>query len=422
MTPTVNDVTVTDPRVAHGRFTGAVATLGGGRIAGALLSAAWLVVAARHLSVNAFGDLSVLLSIGAILTVVSDLGYPFLLSHAVAAAGMVSRRTLAHVVRRRLIAGLATASITAVLYLAVAGSNELAVPILFAVSMLATVVYSSITGALRGLGVYRAEALNETLSRGFVLAAGTLWLSAGGGLTAAVAVYAIADVVSLVTLVALTRRRVVDGEDGIDLDEFSFRRTAHLTTGRVLATIYYRADSWLMALMRGSAAAGLYAAPYRLLDGLLLLPRAVGAVVVSRGSRDRGSVSTPRFVGTTVLAASIVALPIIVFATPIVTFLFGNRYASAGPVLAVLAASSVPGAVAMAALPLVGIRFGRHLAHMMAIALAANIGLNLVVIPRFGPIGAASTTLACQLVLVVALVPAFVRARPSEPESTIAKL
>ena len=71
----------------------------------------------------------------------------------------------------------------------------------------------------------------------------------------------------------------------------------------------------------------------------------------------------------------------------------------------------MPGAVMMTVLPLLGVRAGRQLAHMMAIALVANIGLNLIVIPRFGPIGAAATTLACQLALLVAIVPPFARVR-----------
>ena len=77
-------------------------------------------MAARQLAVDQFGDLAALLAIGTILAAVSDLGYPFLVSHAVAQAGAISAVTLRFVVRRRIAVGVAVAAATTVLYLVVA--------------------------------------------------------------------------------------------------------------------------------------------------------------------------------------------------------------------------------------------------------------------------------------------------------------
>lgn len=390
------------------RFTGSrlvrgTATLGGGRLAAAGLSAVWLVIAARTLPVAAFGDLAALLSVGGIFVVISDLGYPYLLSRAVATSGRVNRATVGVIIRRRLLVGLGTAGLTAVAYLVVATDHRLVVPVLYGVSVLATITYSSISAALRGLHVYRPEALNEVVSRAAVLVVGAALLAAGGGLVAAVGVYALTDVGSLVVMAVVLRRHTVDGPDGIDHDALRLRHHGHLTVGRTLAAAYFRSDIWLVSLFRGPIDAAHYGAPYRLLDGILLIPRAAGAIVAAHVPSDGPHPDRRRIAAGAAALTAAVAVPVALFATPIVTGLFGTRYEASGPVLMVLALSAIPGAVVMVLLPWAGLHAGRSTLRVVALALALNLGLNLAIIPIFGPIGAASTTLACQLALAWAL-------------------
>ena len=59
--------------------------LAGGRLVAAVLSFAWLGVAARELTVGEFADFALLLSVGAMVGVVADWGWPILLNEAVAA-------------------------------------------------------------------------------------------------------------------------------------------------------------------------------------------------------------------------------------------------------------------------------------------------------------------------------------------------
>jgi O-antigen/teichoic acid export membrane protein len=384
-----------------------VASFGGGRVVASLLSAAWLVLAARRLPLAQFGDLSVLLSVGAIFAILSDLGWPLLVTDAVARAGGVGRRTLVHVIVRRILPTCAATLVTGAFYLTVASDKRAVIPLLFGVSLLATAVHSSITAVLRGLGRYGVDAVNDSMSRLAVLAAGTLWLVHGGGLVAAVAVYALADVLSAVVIGALAWQWVRPWDDTIDLAAFGPRRTAHLTVGRLLDTLYYRVDLWLVALIGGSADAARYAAPYRILDGLQLLPRAFGMVALAHsGSREaRGEAPlAPRRIALVAAAmAGVVALPAALFAHPLLQLTFGKAIAEAAPVFVVLMASSLPGAVVTALLPRAAVLDSRRFARSMAVALAVNVVLNLLLIPPFGPLGAAWTTLVCQTGLALRL-------------------
>jgi O-antigen/teichoic acid export membrane protein len=393
-------------RLREATFARHAASLGGGRIVASLLSAVWLVIAARSLPVSEFGDLSILLAVGAILVTVGDLGLPFLLADSVARHGSVSWATVGSVIRRRLVAVAVGAAVTAAAYLAVASDGRLAVPLTFAVSMLATAAYSTVTAAMRGLGRFGIEAVNEVASRLAVLVAGWVWLAHGGGLLAAVVTYALADVVSLAAVAAVANRHLAP-QDGIDPCELTTRRTVPVAGGRFLATLYYRVDLWLVGLLQGSTAAAGYGAPYRLLDGVLLLPRAMGAVAVTHaGERHRRGLSTqsPRKVALAAAAVvSLVAVPVMLFAGPVIRLTFGPRYGSSAPILAVLMAAAIPGAVANVLIPLVSVRQGRRFAVTVATAFAGNVLLNLALIPRYGALAAAWTTLACQLALAATL-------------------
>ena len=401
--PTMDAETSFDTSGSAGRMVRSTAVLGGGRLVAAAISALWLVVAARRLSVGAFGDLAVLLAIGSVVAVMSDLGYPFLLSHEVSRSGRIGPATLRFVMRQRLRIGVLAAAAGAGAYLLVASDRQPLVVVLLAVSLVSTVVYSSISAALRGLHIFSFEASNEVLSRGAVLIVGWALLAAGGGLVAAVGVYAAADFGSMVVLTAIARRHVTPGDDGIDVERLRFRHNRHLTAGRSLAVLYARADTWMMALLRGASDAALYGVPYRLLDGLLLVPRSIGAVAVPHLARKESRRSVKTIIVVSAGLAAVFSLPIAIFAGPLITTLFGHRYASSASTLSLLAASAIPGAAVMAALPVVGLRRPRPVARLLAAVLVVNVGLNLVAIPRYGPAGAAAVNLTTQLVLATLL-------------------
>ncbi len=407
-------------------FARHVASFGGGRVVAALVSGVWLVVAARQLTLTQFGDLSVLLSVGAIFGILCDLGWPLLLTDAVARAGGVGRRTLVHVIARRLGAGCAAAVLTALFYVAVASDRRVAVVALFGVSLLATAVHSSVTAVLRGLGSYGTDAVNDVASRVGVLALGSLWLASGGGLLAAVAVYALADLVSATGIGLLAWRRVTAWDDAIDHRAFSFRASLHLSGGRLLETLYYRVDLWLVALISGSAAAALYSAPYRLLDGLQLLPRSMGVVALSHAaSREREGgrgYSAARLAAVAGGMAAVVALPAALFARPVLVTGFGPAMAPAVPIFVVLMAAAVPGAVVMALLARAAVLESRRFARSMAVALLVNVAMNAVMIPLLGPVGAAWTTLACQTGLAARLIVILRRREGEAPAGRAAVL
>lgn len=132
--------------------------------------------------------------------------------------------------------------------------------------------------------------------------------------------------------------------------------------------------------------------------GLLLVPLAARLFARSE-PRELNQLYWRTAVWTTVLAFPIF-LSCLTLAEPLTVLLFGERYASAAPVLAVLAVGQFVNTAAGHNGVLLGV-FGRvrFIVATNVLAVAANLALLLLLVPPFGAIGAAAATSATFVVL-----------------------
>jgi len=102
-----------------------------------------------------------------------------------------------------------------------------------------------------------------------------------------------------------------------------------------------------------------------------------------------------------------IALPLAIvlssFAGMLIRVLYGQRYAAADEILAILSWSLIPAFLGMAFSHVIlsQTRLIRRLPAIAAAAMAANIGINLLLIPRMGNKGAAYSTLATEILLAI---------------------
>ena len=394
--------------------------LSAGRGLASLVSAVWLVVVARHLSLTGFGDVVLLLALGAIFNTVSDRGLQLVLAEHVAKSQVIHEPVLRSVVARRLLAAGGCAVLTGALYLLAAHDRNLEIPLVFAVSILSTTVYTSALTAYRALGYVVADGANEVLSRIGVLAVGSLWLVNGGGILAVVATYALADLSSAVVVYLTLRARLFSVERPSSQPDLSWRATAPLALAMVTTIIYFRVDTYMVGLIRGPASAGLYGAAYRVLEGVLI-PHIAQFRVADRAGRyvaravadanadvEHGNRAILRRPGDPRCAIELPILAIgdaagAVLARPLMRVAFGPGFTRAGPIVLVLLLSALPGAVVAALSPLAGIADRRRFAAAATGVLVMNVALNLGAIPLWGPVGAAWVNVVSQLVLATLL-------------------
>lgn len=397
------------PRRFAGRVGGSavarqVGGLTGSRAVAAALSFLWLAIAARSLSLPEFADLALLLSVGAITSVAADWGLPLVLNEALAAEPARGRATLFMVIRWRMVLAVAAALVTALLYLLAANDPEPAVPAIFATSLIASAWYTSCSAALRGAVSVVPEAVNEVLSRLFVLVVGATLVVQGAGLVGAVLAYALADLVSAVAL-TVASCRLLSGETAADRVRFRIRRILPLGLAAVAGVVYYRIDVWLLALTSTASEVARYSVSYRILDVLIIPAGALAVVSIGATARldNRAAVrKADRMAGLLCLCVLPAVIVLEVLPEPLLRLAFGSLYGPGAPVLRILALAVLPSLAALAWAPLVALR-GTGLLAVTAGCLVANVALNLTLIPRFGAEGAAAATVLGQVAFAMLL-------------------
>jgi O-antigen/teichoic acid export membrane protein len=370
-----------------------------------VVSAVWLVVAARLLPLDAFSDLALVVALGSALFFLSDAGYSTLLSAHVAAAGFIQPAAVRDAIRRRLWGSLLAGMVLAAGYAAAANDHSLVIPLLFTGSLAGNAVHGTIVAAYRSIGHGRIEAVNEVASRVLVLALGGAWLAWGGGVRAAVIAYACGDLLSAAVLsLHLGRWTRRHPAPDAPLPDLRLRKVVPLAVGAGLSTIYGRLDTWLVALLAPGGAAGIYAACVRLVESVRLPSTVVGAVTLADASRvdpEGGTqIARRRAMGMVVLSC-VPAVLLIAFAAPILRHTFGAPFVvGAGP-LRILGLSIVASAVVSVLGPLAAVRSGIRYAAAVGAVVGVNAGVNVLLIPVLGMSGASWAQLTSESLLAL---------------------
>jgi O-antigen/teichoic acid export membrane protein len=177
----------------------------------------------------------------------------------------------------------------------------------------------------------------------------------------------------------------------------------------ILGVIYYRIDTILLSLMTNTAVVGWYGAAYRLFDTLLFLPNllipAIMSPVFSKlyvSSSVSLEVAVEKTTNFLLFCGIPIATILIVSAPNIIGFLYHRTdFSHSVPVLQALA----PGLVLLYTNTVIGTvlvitKREKKIPLVAAIALVFNIGLNLILIPKYQHVGAAIVTSLTELLLV----------------------
>ena len=165
-------------------------------------------------------------------------------------------------------------------------------------------------------------------------------------------------------------------------------------------------DTIMLGQLRSAAEVGLYAASERVVQFLAIIPIFIAMATFPLMSQTEGDPETSsRIFEKTMVLLLMIGFPLTIggmlFGSNIITVLFGQTYLAGGIVLTILMVSL------LADFPnilLGNIIFAKNLQKKFILAtgfgLIINIALNLYLIPRYGAIGAAFSTVASQLLIM----------------------
>jgi O-antigen/teichoic acid export membrane protein len=362
-------------------------------------------LAARYLKPEGFGEYMAAFAFVGLFRILPDFGMSY------ASTLQVSRdRSLAGRVFGGLLGFQALLScLTLALCLGIGrvlfhGVTWLAV-IVLSVDLLLKSVKSTLRWLLKSFELFGAEAASLLLERTALLLLGVWSLRAGWGVAGFVLVFAGVRLADSFGLLAWVHARVLPVrpryEAGLWWD--LLRRGLPFAYAGAMITAFTQVDAVMLEKMRGPLEVGYYGAPARIFEGLSLVPRILGYALIPSLAvlHQQGSPRVSSLYGRGCKYLLLAGLPLaafgIVASRPFILGLFGPDY---GP--SVQAARLLIPAAAFMFLSNFGettlacIDRWRTIVIVSSVALALNVGLNLLWIPRYGFLGAAASTLVTE--------------------------
>jgi O-antigen/teichoic acid export membrane protein len=306
-----------------------------------------------------------------------------------------------------------------------AASTAIAI-LLFTVVYVVNGLVEFINYFYRGLGRSDIESTLAIAQRSalLVIAAVALWIHP------TVAALAVAMLIPAVATLAVTVRRAralasplaaIDRRaSGVKVRAELLRDVMPIGAGIVFSALYFRIDVLLLQLWSGTDAVATYNAVFRLVEGMRLLPAAVLAVALPALCQATTTRPLVRLSAALTGGAIATAGALWLIAGWLVPLVFGAGYQPGVPAFRVL----------LAAFPLMSLNYAltsqligwhRHRAYagICAAALLFNVTANAAVLPAFGSLGAAWTTLGTEVAITLGCIGVLVRGAGS-PAATLA--
>lgn len=184
----------------------------------------------------------------------------------------------------------------------------------------------------------------------------------------------------------------------------------------ILGTIYFRIDLVMLEAMAGVEATGEYASAYRILEIAAVLPALILGVLFPRFARlldedpDRARKLYLYATRTLLWIGAVGGVIGIAVSAPLIELIYTDRYASAASALRWLMLALI---FLFAHASNVTVLFAstrlRSVVKLSFITVAANMIANLMLIPRFGPAGAAAATAGSELLSLAIFTPMVCR-------------
>jgi O-antigen/teichoic acid export membrane protein len=372
-----------------------------------------LTIAGRFLSVADYGRFRYALALTTIVETIMDLGLSQVTVRAVARDKASADRLFPQVLGLKIVWVMVGLALLGVLT-PVLRTDPVVIRLCYALGLSSAVRSYLLTarGLLQGLHRFDLEALAVVSDRMLLLVMGGAALWSGYGLVGLAASFIGSRLVMLGAMQMLLRRVVTNVRPAFDRQMWRDIQSAALPLGFFMIALntYTYIDTVILGLMRSDTEIGWYAASYSVYEGLTYAPSILAAVLTPRLSylfgHDR---KAHRALLTRALAASL-ALGVVLgggavlAATPIITTLFGSRYAAAARPLQILAGGALfVFATWILHAAAISTNLDRRLLVTTAIGLGANVALNIVLIPRYGINGAAWATVLAEALTVVLL-------------------
>lgn len=242
-------------------------------------------------------------------------------------------------------------------------------------------------------------------SAAFVISSGlkVLLVITGASLAAIAAATAVEALFAAFLLVLVHSRYSEVGIFSWRWESSWFRRlltgSVPMVLSGVVLMVYLRIDQVMLGALTTQTEVGLYAAAVRISEVWYFVPTAIvssvfpGLVALRSTDPAQFELKLQQLYNLLAFLGYAVALPVTFIAPWLVQLLFGSAYQAAAPLLAVLIWAGLFANLSVVRnAHFIALDWGKALLWATSLGAAANVLLNLVLIPRYGALGAAIAT------------------------------
>lgn len=276
------------------------------------------------------------------------------------------------------------------------------------ITMLLDSLHLSLYGVLRARGLLKYEAASIVGSQLITLSLGTAFLLTGRPLIFLILAFTLASLANVLFAALVLRGRgyaLSPGWNNAMAKQFA-RIALPFALAAIFARVYSYIDSILLSRLTDDVTVGWYAIPYKITYAFQFIPLALIAALYPRLSEyyehDKGRLTRAFSESMTYLAAIVlpIAVGLSVLSRDIILTLYTAEFEPSILPLKILLAGLC---FSFISFPLGALLNACNKqttqTTIVGIVMSANIALNLILIPRFGVVGAASAALAGNILL-----------------------
>ena len=188
------------------------------------------------------------------------------------------------------------------------------------------------------------------------------------------------------------------------------KQSVPIGMGVVFSVLYFRLDTVMLQLMTDERTVGFYNAAYKLFELVVVLPHSLMIVLFPslvdefHNEKEKFKATLKKVLVIYVGVGSIFALPIFYYSFEIVDLIYGDYFLRSSEILKILAIAIVLSFLIFLLSNILIILGQEHKnARFLVGATLLNLILNLIWIPKHGAIGAAWSTVFCEIALIIVL-------------------
>ena len=390
----------------------------------------WTILLARYLGVSDFGIMSFAISFSTIINILLDLGVNTYATRDISRDTDLASEYLGKLIPLKIILSILTIFISLIiLFLMGKDYLTITVTLIFVIEIIFMAMSGLLQSAFQAFGKMKYQSIGTIINSLLLLIFIGITLYFKLGLIFVACSYAFTYIVMLTYLYKNTLKHITVPKFQID---YNFcKKAVKLSIPFALTgffyTIYFSIDTVMLSYLSGDYATGIYNASYKIITVLTTFFPVYQNVVfplmskLFKGSNDLLKLSYVKSVKYLLLIIMPITLGISLYATPLVTLIYGNEYLMSGPVMQVLVWTVGFLFVNGAASTLLNASNKEvSVTKIYCVAALFNVCLNLVLIPSYSYHGAALATVISEILICILMV-YVVRSTPYCPDKSIFK-